>query len=87
MQKLKGEISEKKQQIRVLEQRMLGSFESSPHSVSNFELSQALSKMATQLNERTFELEVRFPHMITSLSNIISKTVFLHVMPTEDHVR
>ncbi|CAA6660430.1 unnamed protein product [Spirodela intermedia] len=58
MRKLKDEIREKKLQMRVLEQRMFGSFESSPHSLNNHEMSQALSKMATQLNEKTFELEI-----------------------------
>ncbi|XP_040364017.1 kinesin-like protein KIN-7C, mitochondrial isoform X1 [Rosa chinensis] len=57
MQKLKDEISEKKFQIRVLEQRMIGSLEMTPHRSNNSEMSQALSKLTTQLNEKTFELE------------------------------
>ncbi|KAF9608983.1 hypothetical protein IFM89_012322 [Coptis chinensis] len=56
-QKLKDEISEKKLQIRVLEKRMIGSIEKSPLSFKDMEMSQALSKLATQLNQKTFELE------------------------------
>ncbi|KAL9449777.1 hypothetical protein AB3S75_011661 [Citrus x aurantiifolia] len=59
MQKLKDEISEKKLQIRVLEQRMIGSVERTPHTSSTTEMSQALSKLTTQLNEKTFELEIK----------------------------
>ncbi|KAK4481308.1 hypothetical protein RD792_012193 [Penstemon davidsonii] len=57
MQKLKNEIREKKLQMRVLEQRMIGSVETSPYSSSTVEMSQALSRLASQLNEKTFELE------------------------------
>ncbi|CAN6720922.1 unnamed protein product [Malus baccata var. baccata] len=59
MQKLKEEISEKKLQICVLEQRMIGSLERSPQMSNNIEMSQALSKLTTQLNEKTFELEIK----------------------------
>lgn len=59
MQKLKDEISEKKLQIRVLEQRMIGSVERTPHTSSTTEMSQALFKLTTQLNEKTFELEIK----------------------------
>ncbi|XP_020106536.1 kinesin-like protein KIN-7E, chloroplastic [Ananas comosus] len=55
MQKLKNEIAEKKLQMRVLEQRMAGSFEESSDSI---EMSQTLSKLTTQLSEKTFELEI-----------------------------
>ncbi|KAK9270558.1 hypothetical protein L1049_026139 [Liquidambar formosana] len=58
MQKLKDEISEKKHQIRVLEQRMIGSVEMTPRT-NSIEMSQALSKLATQLNEKIFELEIK----------------------------
>lgn len=58
MRKLKDEIGEKKLQIRILEQRMIGSFEITPHT-NSIEVSQALSKLATQLNEKTFELEIK----------------------------
>ncbi|KAK2659463.1 hypothetical protein Ddye_005996 [Dipteronia dyeriana] len=59
MHKLKDEISEKKLQIRVLEQRMIGSVEMTPHTLNTMEMSQALSKLTTQLNEKTFELEIK----------------------------
>ncbi|XP_062159390.1 kinesin-like protein KIN-7C, mitochondrial [Alnus glutinosa] len=59
MQKLKDEISEKKRQIRVLEQRMIGSVEMTPHTSNIIEKSQAVSKLASQLNEKTFELEIK----------------------------
>ncbi|KAK6246240.1 hypothetical protein SCA6_009330 [Theobroma cacao] len=59
MRKLKDEISEKRHQIRVLEQRMIGSVEKTPHTSNSAEMSQALSKLTTQLNEKTFELEIK----------------------------
>lgn len=40
MQKLKGEIREKKHQMRILEQRMIGSVETSPYGTSIVEMSQ-----------------------------------------------
>ncbi|PHU14602.1 hypothetical protein BC332_15807 [Capsicum chinense] len=59
MRNLKDEIREKKLQIRALEQRMVGSVEVMPQGSINIEISQALSKLATQLNEKTFELEIK----------------------------
>ncbi|KAA8538436.1 hypothetical protein F0562_028018 [Nyssa sinensis] len=59
MQKLKDEIKEKKLQMRLLEQRMIGSVEKTPHTSNSIEISQALSKLSTQLNEKTFELEIK----------------------------
>ncbi|CAL5386934.1 unnamed protein product [Camellia sinensis] len=59
MQKLKDEIKEKKLQIRVLEHRMVGSVEMTRHASSSIEMSQALSKLTTQLNEKTFDLEIK----------------------------
>ncbi|XP_027329853.1 kinesin-like protein KIN-7C, mitochondrial [Abrus precatorius] len=56
MHKLKGEISQKKNQIRILEQRMIGSL---GHAPSNSEMSQALSKLTSELNEKIFELEIK----------------------------
>ncbi|CAJ1971901.1 unnamed protein product [Sphenostylis stenocarpa] len=56
MHKLKGEISQKKNQIRILEQRMIGSL---GHAPSNSEISQALCKLTTELNEKFFELEIK----------------------------
>ncbi|THG04727.1 hypothetical protein TEA_013618 [Camellia sinensis var. sinensis] len=59
MQKLKDEIKEKKLQIRVLEHRMVGSVEMTQHASNSIEMSQALSKLTTQLNEKTFDLEIK----------------------------
>lgn len=59
MRNLKDEIREKKLQIRVLEQRIVGSVERMPQGSISIEISQALSKLATQLNEKTFELEIK----------------------------
>ncbi|KAL4596212.1 hypothetical protein ACB092_12G148100 [Castanea dentata] len=59
LMKLKDEIREKKRQIRVLEQRMIGSVETTTHTSNRIEVSQALSKLASQLNENTFELEIK----------------------------
>ncbi|KZV23207.1 hypothetical protein F511_05046 [Dorcoceras hygrometricum] len=59
MQKLKIEIREKKIQMRALEHRMIGSEEISSCSSSSVDMSQALSRLATQLNEKTFELEIK----------------------------
>ncbi|XXG60683.1 hypothetical protein AAC387_Pa04g2527 [Persea americana] len=58
-QKLKGEINEKRLQMRLLEQRMIGSIEATPHTSNSIDMSQALSKLTTQLNEVTFELEIK----------------------------
>ncbi|KAL5559646.1 hypothetical protein UlMin_035857 [Ulmus minor] len=59
MQKLKDEISEKKLQIRILEQRMIGSLEMTQHAFNSTELSQTLSQLTSRLNETTFELEIK----------------------------
>ncbi|KAL8257158.1 hypothetical protein R6Q59_029199 [Mikania micrantha] len=59
MQKLKTEIKGKKSQIRLLEQRMISSVEMNPHNLKSFEMSQVPSRLVTQLNEKTFELEIR----------------------------
>ncbi|XP_047979294.1 kinesin-like protein KIN-7C, mitochondrial isoform X2 [Salvia hispanica] len=57
MKKLKDEIREKKRQIRVLEQRVIDSVETSPYGSSNLATAQDLPRLATQLHEKTFELE------------------------------
>ncbi|KAL1557077.1 kinesin-like protein KIN-7C, mitochondrial isoform X2 [Salvia divinorum] len=49
VQKLKDEIREKKHQIRVLEQRVIGSVETSPYGSSNVETSQTME--ATEMQE------------------------------------
>ncbi|XP_057836682.2 kinesin-like protein KIN-7E, chloroplastic isoform X2 [Cryptomeria japonica] len=59
MQSMKDEIEEKKRQMQVLEKRMLGSIESSPNTANILEMSQCISKLTAQLNEKTFELEIK----------------------------
>ncbi|CAN1730261.1 Kinesin-like protein KIN-7E, chloroplastic, partial [Linum perenne] len=57
MKKLKEEISEKRRQMQILEQRMLGSIGmTAPNSN---EISEALSTVTSQLNEKMFELEIK----------------------------
>ncbi|KMT19694.1 hypothetical protein BVRB_1g007500 isoform B [Beta vulgaris subsp. vulgaris] len=58
IQKLKNVITEKRLHMHQLEQRTIASLEAAPQMSSSSELSQALSKLATQLNEKTFELEI-----------------------------
>ncbi|PWA96635.1 P-loop containing nucleoside triphosphate hydrolases superfamily protein [Artemisia annua] len=59
MQKLKNEIRGKKSHIKLLEQRMISSVEMNPNILKSSELSQVPSKLVTQLNEKTFELEIK----------------------------
>ncbi|KAG6784144.1 hypothetical protein POTOM_009829 [Populus tomentosa] len=59
MQKSKAEISEKKHQMHVLERRMIGSVEMTSNTSTSIEMPKALSKLTTQLNEKTFELEIK----------------------------
>ncbi|CAK7346954.1 unnamed protein product [Dovyalis caffra] len=70
MKKLKDEISEKKHQMHVLERRMIGSVEMTSNTSTSIEMSQALSKLTTQLNENTFELEI-------SENNEMQETILL----------
>ncbi|KAK3013093.1 hypothetical protein RJ639_008154 [Escallonia herrerae] len=79
MQQLKGEIREKKLQIRILEQRMIGSVEMSQHTSNSIEMSQALSKLATQLNQKTFELEIK-----SADNRILQEQLQLKVSETAD---
>lgn len=58
MQKLRDEINEKKLVLHALEQRMMGSLDDTAHSLNSVKLSQNLSKLATQLSEKSFELEI-----------------------------
>ncbi|KAB8095383.1 hypothetical protein EE612_023413 [Oryza sativa] len=58
IEKLKNEIDEKKSHIRVLEQRMAQSLETTEDPAIRTEMSQTFSKLSTQLSEKTFELEV-----------------------------
>ncbi|KAK2995681.1 hypothetical protein RJ640_006141, partial [Escallonia rubra] len=79
MQQLKDEIREKKLQIRILEQRMIGSVETSQHTSNSIEMSQALSKLATQLNQKTFELEIK-----SADNRILQEQLQLKVSETAD---
>uniref|UniRef100_A0A1J3FZN3 Kinesin-like protein n=1 Tax=Noccaea caerulescens TaxID=107243 RepID=A0A1J3FZN3_NOCCA len=58
IQKLEDEISEKKDQIRALEQQMFGTFRMS-HTTDALGMSQVLSKLTMQLNEKIFEHEIK----------------------------
>ncbi|ESQ34622.1 hypothetical protein EUTSA_v10006746mg [Eutrema salsugineum] len=58
IQKLEDEISEKKDQIRALEQQMIGTFGMS-HTTDSLGMSQVLSKLTMQLNEKIFEHEIK----------------------------
>ncbi|KAL6527540.1 Kinesin-like protein KIN-7E [Orobanche gracilis] len=75
IQKLKDEIREKKLQMRVLEQRMIGSVEISPYGSSIVEMSQALSRFATVLNEKTFELEIKSADNRILQEQLLEKTL------------
>ncbi|PKA54520.1 Kinesin-like protein NACK1 [Apostasia shenzhenica] len=57
MLKLKDEINEKKLQMHILEQRMIGSLDDASHTSNSAERSQTLSKLTIQLSEKAFELE------------------------------
>ncbi|KAJ7551194.1 hypothetical protein O6H91_06G004200 [Diphasiastrum complanatum] len=59
MQKLKEEIEEKRRQMQMLEERIIGSGEATPASASSFELSQTIVKLTSQLNEKAFDLEIK----------------------------
>ncbi|KAG2303520.1 hypothetical protein Bca4012_062267 [Brassica carinata] len=58
IQKLEDEISEKKDQIRALEQQMIETFGMN-HTTDSLGMSQVLSKLTTQLNEKIFEHEIK----------------------------
>ncbi|CAH2033555.1 unnamed protein product [Thlaspi arvense] len=58
IQKLEDEISEKKDQIRALEQQMIETFGMS-HTTDSLGMSQVLSKLTMQLNEKIFEHEIK----------------------------
>ncbi|KFK44282.1 hypothetical protein AALP_AA1G238000 [Arabis alpina] len=59
IQKLEEEISEKKDQIRILEQQMIEIFGMSPYTTDSHGMSQVLSKLTMQLNEKIFEHEIK----------------------------
>lgn len=58
VEKAKEEINEKKRQIRMLEQRIKSAVTSQP--IANaFEMSQQIAMLSTQLNEKSFDLEIQ----------------------------
>ncbi|XP_010498629.1 PREDICTED: kinesin-like protein KIN-7C, mitochondrial isoform X2 [Camelina sativa] len=59
IQKLEDEIKEKKNQIRVLEQQIIEIFGMTPYAPDSLGMSQVLSKLTTQLNEKIFEHEIK----------------------------
>ncbi|VVA92096.1 unnamed protein product [Arabis nemorensis] len=59
MQKLEDEISEKKDQLRVLEKQMIEIFGMSSYTTDSLGMSQVLSKLTMQLNEKIFEHEIK----------------------------
>lgn len=56
--KLEDEIEEKKQQMRILQQRMIGIGEASSNGTSLSDLQQVIANLMSQLDEKTFELEI-----------------------------
>ncbi|KAI5068078.1 hypothetical protein GOP47_0016423 [Adiantum capillus-veneris] len=59
IQKVKDEIQEKKSRIAVLEKRIVGAGEAAFHNANPSEMSQNVMKLMNQLNELTFELEIK----------------------------
>lgn len=59
VQNLELEIEEKKRQMRVLEQRIIESGESSIANASSVEMQQSVMRLMTQCNEKSFELEIK----------------------------
>lgn len=59
IQKAKDEIQEKKCRINILEKRIVGAGEGVFHNANPSEMSQTVAKLMGQLNEMTFELEIK----------------------------
>ncbi|MCD7464306.1 NADH-ubiquinone oxidoreductase chain 1 [Datura stramonium] len=59
IQSLERDIEEKREQMRILEQRIVGSGEVSISSASLVEMQQTLMKLMTQCSEKGFELEIK----------------------------
>lgn len=57
--KMEDEIQEREHQMRVLKQRMIGIRESSANDASVSDLQEAIAKLTGELNEKTFELEIK----------------------------
>ncbi|KAK4742170.1 hypothetical protein SAY87_000171 [Trapa incisa] len=58
IQNLKDDINEKKHQMQVLEQLMIESLGMTSRASKMVEINEALSKLTTQLNERSFQLQL-----------------------------
>ncbi|KAI5081694.1 hypothetical protein GOP47_0001437 [Adiantum capillus-veneris] len=56
---LKDEILEKRRQMRVLERRIVGNGEVASNNAAALEFSQTISKLTNQLNQKSFELEIK----------------------------
>nr|XP_023929449.1 kinesin-like protein KIN-7K, chloroplastic [Quercus suber] len=59
MRKLKDEINAKNEQITLLEKQIADSINVVHNGMDNLELSQSVTELMTQLNEKSFELEVK----------------------------
>ncbi|XP_020600098.1 kinesin-like protein KIN-7K, chloroplastic isoform X2 [Phalaenopsis equestris] len=59
IQNLEREIEEKRNQMRVLEQRIIESKEASIANASLFDMQQTVTRLMTQCNEKGFELEIK----------------------------
>ncbi|KAE8125316.1 hypothetical protein FH972_020140 [Carpinus fangiana] len=59
IKKLKDEIREKNEQIALLEKQIADSINASHNKMDQLELSQSVSVLMEQLNEKSFELEVK----------------------------
>ncbi|CAL9026068.1 unnamed protein product [Prunus brigantina] len=59
MRKLKDEIKAKNRQIALLEKKIAESFIVSPNKLDQLEISQSFAEVMAQLNEKSFELEVK----------------------------
>lgn len=59
IKKLKDEIKEKNEQIALLEKQIADSINASHNQMDKLELSQSVSVLMEQLNEKSFELEVK----------------------------
>ncbi|XVE67033.1 hypothetical protein DITRI_Ditri08aG0127800 [Diplodiscus trichospermus] len=59
IQNLEREIQEKRRQMRVLEQRIIESGEASIANASFVDMQQTVTRLMTQCNEKSFELEIK----------------------------
>ncbi|KAI5059519.1 hypothetical protein GOP47_0025838 [Adiantum capillus-veneris] len=59
MERTKNEIQEKRRQIQVLEKRIVEAGKAALNNASPVELSETMSKLMGQLNEKEFELELK----------------------------